>query len=167
MDVFQIAPDLPKVLDITCVDTDYGKGRFVSSMHGPAIFAVLYVAWLAIWGCMETIILDRGTENENDAVINGVTSMGIHWRAAPTEAPWGIGRNERHHGPIRAAFLKIRMKTPVLAPDIALAMAYKARIDAPRAHGTSLTAVVTGELPRLLIGDNTEADPAVAARAHV
>ncbi|KAK1869742.1 hypothetical protein I4F81_012208 [Pyropia yezoensis] len=166
MDVFQIAPDLPKVLDISCVDTDYGQGRFVPSMHGPVIFAILYIAWLSIWGSMETIIFDRGTENKNDAVINGVTSMGIHWRAAPTEAPWGIGRNERHHGPIRAAFLKIRMETPDIAPDMALAMAYKARNDAPRAHGFSPTTVVTGEPPRLLIGDNAHADPAVASRAR-
>lgn len=166
MDDFQIAPDLPKVLDISCVDTDYGQGRFVPSMHGPVIFAILYIAWLSIWGSMETITFDRGTENENDAVINGITSMGIHWRAAPTEAPWGIGRNERHRGPIRAAFLKIRMETPDIAPDMALAMAYKARNDAPRAHGVSPTTVVTGEPPRLLIGDNAHADPAVAARAR-
>jgi len=44
---------------------------------------------------------DRGTEAENDAFINALHSVGVQWRPIPTEAPWGIGRNERHHGPIR------------------------------------------------------------------
>jgi len=68
--------------------------------------------------------------------------MGIHWRPAPTEAPWSVGRNERHHGPIRDAFLRIMADTPALAPDLALAMTYKARNDAPRAHGVAPTTAV-------------------------
>lgn len=36
VDIFQISPALPNVLDITCLDTDFGQGRFVSSMRGEA-----------------------------------------------------------------------------------------------------------------------------------
>ena len=93
-------------------------------------------------------------------------SMTIHWRAAPTEAPWAIGCNERHHGPIRDAFLRILAETPMLAADLALAMAYKARNDAPRAHGASPTTAVTGNAPRLIIGPNHHADPSISARAR-
>lgn len=165
MDAFQVNPALPKVLDITCLDTDYGTGRFLPAMRGELVFALLYLSWLCIWGCPETVLTDRGPEAENDVVINGLHSMGIHWRTAPTEAPWGIGRNERHHGPIRDAFLRITTETPALAPDLALAMAYKARNDAPRAHGVSPTTVVTGQPPRLLIGDSSHADPSIASRS--
>lgn len=166
IDAFQVTPELPKVLDITCLDTDYGTGRFLPAMRGELVFALLYLSWLSIWGCPETILTDRGPEAENDVVINGLHSMGIHWRTAPTEAPCGIGRNERHHGPVRDAFLRIRTETPSLAPDLALSMAYKARNDAPRAHGVSPTTVVTGQPPRLLIGDNAHADPSIVSRAR-
>jgi len=100
------------------------------------------------------------------AFINALQSMGIHWRAAPTEAPWAIGRNERHHGPIRDAFLRILAETPMLAADLALSMSYKARNDAPRAHGASPTTAVTGDPPRLIIGPNHHADPSISARAR-
>ena len=152
------------MLDITCLHTDFGQGRIVPSMHGSHTFALLYLTWLAIWGCPDTILTDRGTEAESDAFINALHSMGVHWRPIPTEAPWSIGRNERHHGPIRDAYIRITAETPALAPDLALAMAYKARNDAPRAHGSSPTAAVTGEAPRLLIGDNHHFDPTIAAR---
>jgi len=90
--------------------------------------------------------------------------MGIHCRPIPTEAPWSIGGNERHHGSIRDAFARIQAETPALAPDLSLAMAYKARNDAPRAHGVAPTTAVTGDLPRLLIGNNHHADPTIAGR---
>jgi len=134
-------------------------------MRGEVTFSVLYLAWLSIWGCPETVITVRGSEIENDAMINALHAMGIHWRPIPTEAPWGIGRKERHHRPIRDAYTRIFAETPCLAPDLALAMAYKARNDAPRAHGIAPTTAVTGEPPRLLIGDNLHADPSIAARS--
>jgi len=165
MDVFQLSPDLPKVLDITDLDTDWGKGRFVPSVRGGIIFATLYLVWFAIWGPPETVITDRRSENENDAVINALHSMGVHWRPVPTGAPWGIGRNERHHGPIRDAFVRIVAETPRLAPNLALAMAYKARNDAPRVHGVAPTTAVTGDHPRLIVGDNHHDDPTIAVRA--
>lgn len=124
MDVFQLTPSLSKVLDITCLDTDFGQGSFVPSMRGEIIFSIFYLVWLAIWGCMESILTDRGSENENDALIKAINSMGIHWRAAPTEAPSSISRNERHHCAIRDAFLRIMSETPLLVPEMALAIAY-------------------------------------------
>jgi len=164
LDTFQLRTDLPKVLDFTCLHTDFGLGRFVSAMRGSHTFAILYLIWFCIWGCPYTILSDRGSEIENDAFIAALHSMGVHWLPIPTEAPWGIGRNERHHGPIRDAYLRISAETPQLAPDLALSMAYKARNDAPRAHGSSPTAAVTGEAPCLLIGPNHHADPTIAAR---
>jgi len=107
LDTFQIRPDLLKVLDITCLHTDFGLGRFVSAMTGHTMFAVLCVTWLCIWGCPDTTLTDRGSEVENDPFDSALTSMGVHWRPIPTEAPWGIGRSERHHGPIRQAYLRI------------------------------------------------------------
>eukprot|EP00170_Pyropia_yezoensis_P006207 contig_25257_g6226 len=108
-------------------------------MRGEIIFALLYLAWLVIHGRPEAVMTDRGSEAENDVVVNALNSMGIHWRVAPTEAPWSIGCQERHHGPIRDAYLRIMSETPALATDLALAMAYKARNDAPRAHGIAPT----------------------------
>ena len=70
-------------------------------MHGSHTIALLYLTGLSIRGCPDTFMSDRGTEAENDAFINALHSVGVHWRPIPTEAPWGIGRNERHHGPIR------------------------------------------------------------------
>eukprot|EP00168_Porphyra_purpurea_P003798 TRINITY_DN14419_c0_g1_i1.p1 TRINITY_DN14419_c0_g1~~TRINITY_DN14419_c0_g1_i1.p1 ORF type:complete len:556 (-),score=22.82 TRINITY_DN14419_c0_g1_i1:171-1838(-) len=162
IDVFQVAPGLHKVLDIHCLYTDFGLGRFMPSMRGEVTFAILYLTWLFIWGCPEKAVTDRGPENENAAFINALHAMGIHWRPIPTEAPWGIGRNERHHGPIRDVFTRILAETPSLAPDLALAMAYKARNDAPRAHGSCPTTAVSGEAPRLLIGHNLHADRSIA-----
>lgn len=166
MEVFQISPTAPKVLDITCLHTDHRQGRFVSSMRGEIIFALLYLAWLVIHGRPEAVMTDRGSEAENDVVVNALNSMGIHWRVAPTETPWSIGRNERHHGPIRDAYLRIMSETSALATDLALAMAYKARNDAPRAHGIAPTTAVTSEPPRLLIGENAHAAPSIADRAR-
>jgi len=42
-------------------------------------------------------------------------------------------------------------------------MAYKARNDARRAQRSSATTAVTGEAPRLLIGDNHHTKPTIAA----
>jgi len=133
-------------------------------MTGQTMFAVLFVTWLCIWGCPDTTLTDRSSEIEKDPFVNALTSMGVHWRPIPTEAPWGIGRNERHHGPIRQAYLRIGAETPTLAPDLILAMAYRACNDAPRAHGSCPTTAVTGALPRLLIGDNHPVNPAIASR---
>jgi len=44
-------------------------------------------------------------------------------------------------------------------------MAYKARNDAPCDHGVAPTTAVTGEPPRLHIGDNLHADTSIAARS--
>jgi len=164
MDVFQLTPTLSKVLDITDLHTDFGQGRFFPSMRGEIIISALYLAWFSIWGPCETLITVRGSENENDALLHAINSMGIHWRPSPTEAPWSIGRNERHHGPIRDAFTRIQAEPLALAPDLALAMACKARNDAPRAHGLAPTTAFTRDLPRLLIGDNHHADPTIAGR---
>ena len=133
-------------------------------MHGSHTFSLLYLAWLFIWGCPDTVMTDRGTEAENDAFINALHSMGVHWRPIPTQVPRGIGRNERYHGPIRDAYIRITTETPALAPDLSLTMAYKSRNDAPRAHASSPTAAVTGEAPRLLIGDNHHTNLTIAAR---
>ena len=165
MDAFQLSPSLPKVLDVTDLHTDWGQGRFVPTMRGEIFFSILYLTWFAICGPPETVRMDRGFENENDALIHALHSMLIHWRSARTEAPWSVGHNERHHGPIRDAFLRIVAETPALAPDLALAIAYKARNDAPRARDVAPTTSVTGDLPRLIIGDNHHADPTLAARA--
>jgi len=164
LDTFQLRADLPKDLDTTCLHTDFGQGRLVPSMHGSHTIALLYLTWLSIWGRPDTVMTDRGTEAESDAFINALHSMDVHWRPVSTESPWGIGRNERHHGPIRDAYIRITAEAPALAPDLALAMAYKARNDAPRAHGSSPTTAVTGEAPRLLIGDNLHTNPSIAAR---
>eukprot|EP00168_Porphyra_purpurea_P013930 TRINITY_DN3929_c0_g1_i1.p3 TRINITY_DN3929_c0_g1~~TRINITY_DN3929_c0_g1_i1.p3 ORF type:complete len:266 (+),score=24.93 TRINITY_DN3929_c0_g1_i1:1134-1931(+) len=91
--------------------------------------------------------------------------MGIHWRRISTEAPWATGRNERHHGPIRDAFRCAMAETPALSPDLDLAMRCKAGNDSPRAHGVVPTTGVTGDLSRLIIGDNHHADRFIAARA--
>lgn len=45
-------------------------------------------------------------------------------------------------------------------------MAYKARNNAPRVHGVSRTTVVTGQPPRLLVGNNAHADSSTAAHAR-
>ena len=164
LDTFQIRPDLPKVLDITCLHTEFGLGRFASSMTCQTMFAVLFVTWLCIWGCPGTTLTDRGSEVENDPFVNALTSMCVHWRPIPTEAPWGIDRDARHHGPIHQAYLRIAAETPTLAPDLILAMAYKARNDAPRARGSCPTTAVTGAPPSLLIGDNHLFNPAIAFR---
>jgi len=90
--------------------------------------------------------------------------MSVHWRPILREAPWGIGRNERHHGPIRYAYIRITAEAPSLAINLTFAMTYKARNDASRAHGSSPTAAITGEAPRLLIGDDHHFDTFIAAR---
>ena len=87
LDTLQHSADFPKVLDITCLHTEFGQGRLVPSMHGAHTFALLYLSWLSIWGCPNTVMTDRGTEAENDAFINALHSMGFHWRPIPTEAP--------------------------------------------------------------------------------
>jgi len=56
MDTFQLRPDLSKVLDITCLQTDFGLGRFSPFMRGPDILAILYLTWLTISGCPETCL---------------------------------------------------------------------------------------------------------------
>lgn len=56
MDSFQLSSAHPKVLDITCLVTDYGTGRFLPSMRGAVVFALLYLAWLCTWGCPETAL---------------------------------------------------------------------------------------------------------------
>lgn len=92
--------------------------------------------------------------------------MGIHWRAAFTEAPWSIEHSERHHGQTHVAILRIMSEMPSLAPDLALSMAYNARNDAPRAHGVSLSTSAMSGAPRLHTGDNTHADSTIAWRAR-
>jgi len=166
MDTFQLRPDLPKVLNIICLHTEFGLGRFTPSIRGPDVLAIIYLTWRTIWGCPEACLTERGSEVENDAFINSLKSMGVHWRASPTEAPWGIGRNKRQHEPIRDAFLRILAQTPTLSLELALVMAYKGRNDAPRAHGASPTTATTGDQPRLIIGPNHRADPSVSARAR-
>ena len=123
LDTVQLRADFPNELDITCLHTDFGQGRLVSSMHGAHTFALLYLTWFSIWGCPDTVMTDCGTKAENEAFINALHSIGVHWRPIPTEAPWGIDRNERQQGPIRNAFIRITAETPNLAPDLALAMA--------------------------------------------
>lgn len=165
VNAFKVTPDLSKVLHILFLDTVYGTGRFLPAMRGELAFAPLYLSWLCIWGCPETVLTDRGPDAEDDAVSNGLHSIGIHWWSTPKEAPWVIGRNERHHGAVHDAFLRIKTETAALAPDLALAMAYMARNDSSRTHGVSSSTVVTGQPPRLLIGNNSHADPSIASRA--
>lgn len=154
------------VLDITCLHMDYGQGPFVSSARGEILFALLYLAWLAVHGCPETVITDRGSDAENDTLVNALRSMGIHWRVAPTEAPWCIGLTERHHGPDLDAYGRVMAEMPALAHELGPAMAYKARNAAPGALGVAPTTAVTGQPPRLLIGDNAHTTPSVAERAR-
>lgn len=156
-EVFHLTHALPMVLDMTCTHIEYGLGRFVSSIRGDIIFCLLFFVSFCIHDSPETVVFDRGPVNETAAVINGLHSIGVHWGAAPTEAPWSIGRNERHRGRVRAAYLRIAHDTPGLAPELALAMNYKACNDAPRARGVASSTVVTGEPPRLILGDNTHA----------
>jgi len=163
LDTFQLRADLDKVLDINCLHADFGQGRLVPSMHRSHNFALLYQTWLSVWDCPDTILTDCCTEAGNDAFNHALHSMGVHCRPIPTEAPGGVGRNKRNHGPIRDVYIRITAETPDLAPDLALAMACKARNDAPRAHGSSPTAAVSGEAPRLLISENHHFDPAIAA----
>lgn len=113
---------------------------------------------------MDTLLTDRGSENQDDALINAMESMGIHCRPAPTGAPWSIGRHERHHGPIHDAFLRILLETLSLAPDMDLATAYTARKDDPRSHGVSPSTAAMGTTPCLLIGDHANADATIAGR---
>ena len=155
---------LPKALDIADMHKDLRKGRFIPSRRGEIVFRTLYLAWFSIWGPTEILTTDRGTENENSALINAVHSMGVHWRPIPTEAPWSMGRNERQHGHISGAFLRIMSDTRAPAPYLALAVSYKARTAAPRSHGVAATTAVTGDMPCLLNRDNLHVDPAISSR---
>lgn len=166
LDVFSVDASLPKVLDVTCMDTDFGSGSFLATMRAEIIVGVLYLSWLTRYGLCETAIADRGSNLHAPAVVSALHSMGIHFRVAPTEAPWSIGKSERHHGPLRAAFQRARAESPTVHADLLLALAYKARNDAPRASGASPTTAVFGERPRLMVGDNTHWDPSCAAHAR-
>jgi len=135
-------------------------------MRAELIVGLLYLSWFSRYGLCETVIADRGSNLHAPAVANSLHSMGIHLRVAPTEAPWSIGKTERHHGPIRSVFLRARAESPSVHADLLLALAYKARNDAPPASGASPTTAVFGERPRLLVGDNSHWDMSCAARAH-
>ena len=107
---------------------------------------------------------DRGGEFANEIFTHGLASLGVHFRLTPTEAPWSIGRVERHHDPVRHAYLMTKRETPELDRQLALALAFKARNDTRRAHGLSPHECAYGEKPRLLIGDNRHSDPSIASR---
>lgn len=133
MGSFQLSPAHSKVLDITCLDTDYGTGRFLPSMLGEVVFSVLYIAWLCTWGCPETALTDRGTEAENDAVMNGLHSMGIHWRTALTEASWGSAETSATTGPSGIPSCASSPKNPPWLPS--WRWQWRARpATTPRAH---------------------------------
>jgi len=166
LDVFLVDTSLPKVPDITCMDTDSSAGYFLAYMRAELVISVLYMSWMTRYGLCETIIADRGSNLRAPAVANALHSMGIHLRVAPTESPWLIGKNERHNGPVRFAFLQARTESPAVPVELLLALAYKARNDAPRASGVSPTTAVFGERPRLLVGDSAHWDPSCAARAR-
>ncbi|OSX77236.1 hypothetical protein BU14_0154s0012 [Porphyra umbilicalis] len=85
--VFSVDPALPKVLDITCMDTDFGAGTFLPTMHFELIVGVLYLSWFSRYGLCETVIADRGSNLHAPAVTHALQSMGNHLRVAPTEAP--------------------------------------------------------------------------------
>lgn len=115
---------------------------------------------------METLVTDRTSENKDDALSNAINAMGIDCRAAPTGAPSSSGRHERHHGPIRDAFLRILSETPSLAPDMDLSMPYTAPNDDERAHGVSHSTAAMGTTPCLRIWDNGNADATTAGRTR-
>lgn len=166
LDVYSIYAALPKVLDITCMGTDYGAGTFLPTQRAEVIVGTLYLTWFTRYGLCETVIADRGSNLHAAPVVNALHSMGIHLRIAPTEAPWSIGKSEWNHGTTRMAFLRARTESPAVHPDLLLALAYKARNDAPRASGVSPTTAVFGEHPRLMVCDNSHWDPSCAARAR-
>ena len=74
LDTLQLRAYLPKVLDITCLHTDFGQGRFVLSMHGSHTFSRLYLTWLSVWGCPDTVLTDRGTEAEKTPTLTPSTT---------------------------------------------------------------------------------------------
>mgnify|MGYP000161875051 CR=1 FL=1 len=101
---------------------------------------------------------------ENDAFVNALKAMGAHWYAGPAEAPWNIGRNTRLREHCWDAFMRIFVEIPSLAPDLTIAMAYKACNDAP-AHGALPTTTVAGDEPNLVIGPTHLADTFIFAGA--
>lgn len=165
-DVFTIDNKLHNVLDITCMETDYGTGSLLLNLRAELIVGVLYLSWLTRYGQCETVISDQGSNLDAPAVKNILCSIGVHFRVAPTEAPWSIGKNERHHGPTRTAFLRARAESSRVNPVLLLDLAYKSRNDEPQASGASPTIAVFGEHPRLMVGDNSQGDPSCAARAR-
>ena len=164
LDMFRVDTSLPKVLDVTCMDTDFSAAYVLAYMRAELVISVLYMSWMTRYGLGETIIADRGSNLRAPAVTNALHSMCIHLRVAPTESPWLIGKNERHNGPVRSALLQARTESPAVHVDLLLALAYKARNDAPSASGVSPTTAVFGERPRLLVCDNAHWDPFCAAR---
>jgi len=105
------------------MDTDSGAGSFLAYMRAELVIGVLYMSWLTLYGFCETVIANRGSNLHAPAVANALHSMSIHLQVAPTEAPWSIGKNERHNGPDRTTFLKARSESPAVHVDILLALA--------------------------------------------
>lgn len=135
------------VLHIVCTGTRYQAASFLTEMSTKHVWDTIRRIWIHCYlGPPDRISVDQGSNFVSEEFFSEAEQYNIAVQVAPIECPTGIPHVERYHGPLRAAYEKIRETEE--DPELALQHAVFAVNSTCGPEGVVPSLLVFGSLPR-------------------
>lgn len=130
------------VLHIVDEATKLTAAAFLKSVSAESVWSMLRRLWICTYvGPPDLLKVDRGSQFASKFFFNNAEEAGIEVQVAPTECPTELSTVERYHGPLRAAFERIRSSTKMDDED---ALSYAV-------YTVNCTVGPEGQVPMLLV----------------
>ena len=138
------------VLHVVDEATHFCSALFLNKVSSSHVWKALLKCWSRVYlGPPDHLRIDQGSQFVSQEFLESCEAEGISVLPAPIESPSTMSHVERYHGPLRAAYLKIRESLPRSESDAdCLQMATKSVNDTIGPEGLCPTLLVFGSLPR-------------------
>lgn len=150
------------VLHVVDEATHYRSAMFVQRVRSREVWKTLLRCWCHVYlGPPDFLRVDHGSQFISKEFLENAEADGISVLTAPIECPSSMSPVERYHGPLRAAYTKIRAELPKTESDAdCLQMAVKSVNDSIGPEGLCPTLLLYGTVPRP--ARNTPAETQIA-----
>ena len=133
--------------------TRYQMAAIIKSKEPSAVINAFTLKWLPIFGKVDRIISDNGTEFQNEQMREVASQLDIELLSTGANSPWQNGTVERNHMTTDSIISAIRRDYPKMSLEVALAWAINAVNSMSSVRGFSPYQLVFGKsikLPNIL-----------------
>ena len=141
------------ILYMIDIFTRYQVATVIKSKEASEVVKAFTTKWLPIFGRVDKIITDNGSEFQNDEMREVASALNVQLLSTGANSPWSNGTTESNHGTTDRVAVAVKRDFPNMPLEVALAWAVTAVNSMSSVRGFSPYQLVFGKnikLPNIL-----------------